>query len=280
MTRPLRLEFPGALYHVTARGDRKGPIYFDSEDRIAWLDVLATTCARFNFIVHAFCQMTNHYHLVVETLDGDLARGMRQLNGAYSQQFNRRHRLVGHVFQGRYKAILVQKESYLLELARYVVLNPVRAGIVADADSWRWSSHPYFMRSEDKPAWLETDWLLSHFSGDRESARKAYVTFVADGVHARTPLGAVKHQLVLGDKEFVATHLTDPARHGLKDLTRTQRRISVLPLSVYEHTYGDRREAMARAYRSMAYSMDQIADHFGVSPRTVGRAVRGFNVDD
>lgn len=128
MTRPLRLEFAGALYHVTSRGDHRGSIYFDDTDRLAWLDVLATVCARFNFVVHSYCQMTNHYHLLIETIDGDLARGMRQLNGAYSQHFNRRHGLVGHVFQGRYKAILVQKESYLMELARYVVLNPMRAG--------------------------------------------------------------------------------------------------------------------------------------------------------
>ena len=100
MTRPLRLEFSGALYHVTSRGDRRGDIYRDDDDRIAWLAVLSETCSRYNFVVHAFCQMTNHYHLLIETIDGDLGRGMRQLNGAYSQYYNRRHRLVGHVFQG------------------------------------------------------------------------------------------------------------------------------------------------------------------------------------
>ena len=136
------------MYHVTSRGDRRGPIYRDHIDRQFWLEELGKVCSRFNFVVHAFCEMTNHYHLVVETVDGNLARGIRQLNGAYSQQFNRRHELVRHLFQGRYKAILVQKESYLLELARYVVLNPVRAGMVAAPADWAWSSHRHFMRSQ------------------------------------------------------------------------------------------------------------------------------------
>jgi putative transposase len=118
MARPLRLEFAGAVYHVTSRGDRREDIYRDDDDRQAWMGVLSLVCTRFNWVVHAFCQMTNHYHLLVETVDGNLSAGMRQLNGLYTQRFNRRHAQVGHVFQGRYKAILVQKEAYLLELSR------------------------------------------------------------------------------------------------------------------------------------------------------------------
>ena len=130
MARPLRLEYAGALYHVTSRGDRREYIYFCDDDRISWLKILDSVCERFNWVVHAYCQMTNHYHLLVETVEGNLSRGMRQFNGQYTQSFNRRHGIVGHLFQGRYKAIVVQKESYLLELTRYVILNPIRAGRV------------------------------------------------------------------------------------------------------------------------------------------------------
>jgi REP element-mobilizing transposase RayT len=140
MARPLRLEFPGALYHVTSRGDRQEAIFHTDAEREIWLAVLAEVCARFNWDVHAFCQMGNHYHLVVETIDGKLARGMRHLNGQYAQWINRRRAIAGHLFQGRYHAVLVQRDSYLLELARYVVLNPLRAGLVAALDDWRWSS--------------------------------------------------------------------------------------------------------------------------------------------
>ena len=111
MARPLRLEFAGALYHVTSRGDHREDIFLCDEDRTDWRDVLTTVCTRFNWIIHAYCQMSNHYHLLVETVDGNLSRGMRQLNGLYTQRFNQHHGLVGHLYQGRYKAILVQKES-------------------------------------------------------------------------------------------------------------------------------------------------------------------------
>ncbi len=134
MTRSLRLEFPGALYHVMSRGNRRGAIYHDDADRRTWLKILALVCERHRCIVHGFCQMTNHYHLLLETNDANLGQSIRQLNGMYARYVNWRHDLVGHLFQGRYKAILVQKESYLLELSRYIVLNPVRGKIVSSID--------------------------------------------------------------------------------------------------------------------------------------------------
>lgn len=278
MTRPLRLEFAGALYHVTARGDRKSAIFFDDTDRLAWLSMLGTVCERFHFVVHSYCQMNNHYHLMVETIEGGLASGMRQLNGAYSQYFNRRHDLVGHVFQGRYKAILVQKESYLLELSRYIVLNPMRAGIATSLADWRWSSHPHFMRTEGKPVWLETDWLLGRFGPDRVSARQAYNAFILNGRGLLSPLRAVRHQMLLGDRAFVARHINAVEPETLEGIARMQRRTVALTLEEYAARYGRGDEAMAQAYLSTAYTMRQIATYFGISSRTVGRAVRRFEV--
>ena len=133
MARPLRIEYPGALYHVTARGNARQRIYSDSKDCQAFLDLLGTLSDRYHWLCHAYCLMTNHYHLLLETPEGNLAEGMRQLNGIYTQAFNRRHHKVGHLFQGRYHAILVDKDCYLLEVARYIVLNPVRAKMVKEA---------------------------------------------------------------------------------------------------------------------------------------------------
>jgi REP element-mobilizing transposase RayT len=134
MSRPLRIEFAGALYHVTARGNERKPIYWEEADFALFLEVLDEVCSRFNWVIHAWCLMTNHYHLVVETPDANLSAGMRQLNGVYTLRFNGKYRRSGHLFQGRYKAIHVDKSAYLLELSRYVVLNPVRARIVSSPD--------------------------------------------------------------------------------------------------------------------------------------------------
>jgi putative transposase len=274
MTRPLRLEFPGALYHVTARGDRRKTIYFDDNDRERWLEILGLVCARFNFIVHAFCQMGNHYHLMLETTEGNLAQGMRQLNAFYSQDFNRQHRLVGHVFQGRYKAILVQKESYLLELARYVVLNPVRAGIVSDPMDWKWGSFAMTTGGTQPPAWLDTESILSQFGQTRQLAIEAFRQYVRAGIGKASPLKDTRYQRVLGDDAFVAGH---SQRLGTTDFTavaKNQRRLAARTLQGYSDLFADREEAMACAYRSTAFTMVEIAKHFGVSDKTVSRAVR------
>jgi REP element-mobilizing transposase RayT len=273
MTRPLRLEFAGALYHVTARGDRREEIYLDDEDRVGYLELLGEVCARFNWTVHAYCLMTNHYHLIVETPDGNLSIGMRQLNGVYTLRLNRRHRRVGHVFQGRYHAVLVQKESYLLELTRYVVLNPVRAGIVARAGHWRWSSYQAMVGETPAPGWLETDWLLAQFGSRRSDAIERYARFVNEGLSATSPWESLKHQAILGDEAFVAK-FRDPARlEQLSEIPKTQRRPLSGELVAYRAEY-PRDEAMARAYLCGAYTMKEIADFFDVHYMTVSRAVR------
>lgn len=274
MTRPLRLEYAGALYHVTSRGDRREDIFFDVKDREVWLEVLTNTCDRFNWVVHSYCQMTNHFHLLVETVESNLSAGMRQLNGVYTQKFNRRHQVVGHLFQGRYKAILVQKDSHLLQLSRYIVLNPVRAGLVKVPAEWPWSSYRSSIGDEPSPAWLNTDWLLAQFAAQGSKARKAFELFVMNGYGLPSPLLKTRHQLLLGDDEFIVQHQCEASLEELKEISTSHRRSLALPLADYQKKYSNRREAMARAYQSGAYTMAQIADYFSVHYVTVSRAVR------
>lgn len=274
MARPLRLEFSGALYHVTSRGDRREAIYLDDQDRREWLAVLALVCDRFNWVVHAYCQMTNHYHLVVETVEGNLSAGMRQLNGLYTQRFNRRYRMSGHLFQGRYKAILVQKEAHLLELSRYVVLNPVRAQMVQLPEEWPWSSYPFVIGDTFAPEWLDTDWLLGQFGTQRTAARRAFKKFVLQGLGLASPLLATKHQLLLGDEDFVKQHQATLQEGDLRELSIAHKRSLALSLAEYVVQTENRNEAMAQAYRSGAYTMAEIADYFAVHYMTVSRAVR------
>ena len=189
MSRPLRIEYPGAFYHITSRGNAKMPIFDNDEDRECFIRILEDVVKRFNWVVHAYCMMDNHYHLLVETIDGILSKGMRHLNGVYTQCFNRRHDRVGHIFQGRFKSILVNRESHLLELCRYVVLNPVRAGMLKQMDQYRWSSYKATAGLEEKPEFLTVDWILSQFDMKKAEAEKAYKKFVHAGIGISSPRG-------------------------------------------------------------------------------------------
>jgi REP element-mobilizing transposase RayT len=274
MTRPLRLEFSGALYHVTSRGDRRALIYLDDTDRAFWMQALAEVCQRFHFVVHSFCQMGNHYHLLLETDDANLSQGMRQLNGMYSQYFNRRHDMVGHVFQGRYTAILVQKESYLLELARYIVLNPVRANVVALPEDWPWSSYRLMTGTVPPPSWLNIQGLLAQLGTCQADAIAAYRAFVQAGIGKTSPLANAHGQLLLGDDAFIARCQEQPAIVRVNGITPTHRHALAPRLQAYLEKYADRDEAIARAYAASTYSIPAIARHFQVSEKTVARAIK------
>lgn len=276
MTRPLRLEFPGALYHVTARGNRSNAIFRDDTDRRVWLQIVGQTCARHGCIIHSFCQMGNHYHLMIETQFANLALAIRQLNGEYSQYFNRRHELVGHMFQGRYKAILVHKESYLLELSRYIVLNPLRANLVRLPEEWPWSSYRYFVAKRNPLPWLDRAWLLKQFGPTAAQAMPAFQAFVLAGIGKASPLTDVRHQVLLGDDAFVAQHHEAQISSKLAETVKIERQAVALTLSDYQARYADRDEAMARAYLSTAFTMPEIARWFGVSTQTVSRAMATF----
>jgi putative transposase len=190
------------------------------------------------------------------------------------RKFNRRHRFVGHVLQGRYKAILVQRESYLLELCRYVVLNPVRAGIVAAPEDWAWSSYCATLGIVQAPEWLAIDWVLSQFGNERDGARQNYRAFVLAGVGEGSPLAETQHQVILGDPAFVERHSQQLVDVDFTAITKEQRRLAAKTFAEYQAGYADRDEAMYHAYLSTAFSMAQIAEYFGVSDKTVSRAVK------
>jgi hypothetical protein len=198
--------------------------------------------------------------------------GMRQLNGVYTQRFNRRHTRVGHVFQGRYKAIIVQKDSYLLELARYIVLNPVRAHMVRSAHDWPWSSYRATAGLAERPQWLETDWVLSVFGNRKSMAIAAYRAFVSEGKNQPSPWDELKNQIYLGDEQFVEElqqHVeTDK---DLSEVPLAQRRKLPKKLHEYERESASRNEAIAMAYASGGYSMKEIGEHFGLHYSRISR---------
>lgn len=179
MPRPLRVQFAGGVFHVTARGNRKADIFRDDSDRRLFLRILDATIARCRWRCHVFCLMPNHVHVVIETPEPNLSSGMQRLNGMYGQCFNHRHDLSGHLFQGRFHSKLVESNWHLLELSRYVVLNPVRAGLCARPEDWPWSSYRAMTGRAISPRFLVTDWLLNQFGKELDRARSSYAEFVA-----------------------------------------------------------------------------------------------------
>lgn len=275
MSRPLRIEFAGALYHVTSRGDGQKDIYHNDQDRRDYLSVLSDACNRFNWTIHAYCLMSNHYHLLIETPDGNLSQGMRQLNGVYTQRFNRNHKRVGHVFQGRYKAIIVQKEAYLLELSRYIVLNPVRASMARAAKDWPWSSYRATCGMIGSPDWLSTDWLLSAFAKTRKKSIERYRKFVAQGKNQPPPWVALTNQIFLGDEQFVESMLGKLAlNQELSEIPKAQRRKMPKPLDYYSMKYKVRNAGIVAAYQSGGYSMKEVGEHFGMHYSSVSKIIK------
>lgn len=203
MARPLRIEYPGALYHVTSRGNARQKIFKTDKDHSYFIELLGTIADRFRWLCYAYCLMDNHYHLVIETREANLARGMRQLNGVYTQKSNWKYQKTGHVFQGRYKAIIVDRDSYFLELCRYVVLNPVRAHAVEKTEDWKWSSYRATAGSVVAPPFLATDGILGLFSRSRKRACELYRAFVTEGVSKISPWQELKGQIYLGDAGFI-----------------------------------------------------------------------------
>ncbi len=284
MARPLRIEYPGAVYHITSRGNARAVIYSTDIDRQNFLEVLAATVKKYNWLCHAYCLMDNHYHLIIETPDPNLSLGMRQLNGVYTQTFNRTYQRVGHVFQGRYKSILIEKESYLLELCRYVVLNPVRAGMVSEPDSWKWSSYKSTAYTRSKSNFLTTDWVLGHFSENSSEARQGYKEFILEGLSNQVqPWKELVGQIFLGSESFVARieELFGDKRE-IKEIPRAQRYPGRPSLP---RLFGDnptesrqhRNNKILEAHLSYGYTLKEIADHLDLHYATISRVVSGEN---
>ena len=205
MARPLRIEFPGAFYHVINRGNAGEDVFKSLRDREKFLEYLETASSRFSIRVHTYCLMTNHYHLLVETPDANLSQAIQWLNVSYAVYFNAKRQRCGHLFQGRFKSLLVDADEYLQHLSRYIHLNPVRAKMVASASEYQWSSYPFFIGKQKMPAWLKGEWLLSRFGKTLPKARKNYQTFV-EGVDplelenpGKSPIGG----FIVGGLDYV-----------------------------------------------------------------------------
>lgn len=205
IARPLRIEYIGAFYHVIQRGNEKKEIFTSDSDRERFLSYLENLNTRYHVKVHTYCLMDNHYHLLIETPDANLIKAMHTLNTSYTSYFNKRKNRSGHLFQGRYKSILVQADEYLHHLSRYIHLNPVRANLVKDPGNYIWSSYSYFISKSKIPTWLTTDFILNCFDKDERKAKTLYKDFVLAGIGQQPTVirDNIKAGFILGEKDFV-----------------------------------------------------------------------------
>ena len=281
MTRPLRIEYAGAVYHITSRGNEKKAVFKDDQDRINFLNTLQHVNKRYNWLCHAYCMMDNHYHLLIETPDGNLSLGMRQMNGVYTQLFNKRHQRTGHLFQGRYKAILIQKDSHLLEVCRYVVLNPVRARMVERPEAWKWSSYRATAGRESPAPCLTTDWVLGQFSSKRAKAEQEYRKFVEWGIGKETIWKEVKGQSILGEDDFVEGLISHIRKHqDVPEISKSHRYVNRPSLDkiflkdvILDKKKRDKK--IIETVQKYGYTQQQIAAHLHMHYSTISNLVRG-----
>ena len=278
MTRPLRVELEGSVYHLTSRGNARQDIFLDDADREGFLKILAHVIERYGWICHAHCLMGNHYHLLIETPIANLSRGMQLLNGVYTQRFNHSHKRVGHVLQGRFKSILVEKDSHLLELARYIALNPVRAKIVRHPRQYRWSSYRATAGEAAPPAFLTVNWILTQFDDNLANARAAYRKFVKEG-RGIPVWDELKGGILYGSEEFAGQ--LKPLLRGAETDTEISKRERFADRRSLEDLFdgieGNRQmrdERIHEAVMKNGYTLTALQKYLGLHPSTLSRIVK------
>ncbi|RJP32444.1 MAG: transposase [Actinobacteria bacterium] len=273
MARPLRIQYEDALYHVTARGNEKRDIFKDDRDRNVFLNILSTVVERFKWIPYSFCLMSNHYHLLVRTPKANLSQGMHYQNAVYSQYFNRTHERVGHLFQGRFKAFLIHDEERLLVAARYVVLNPVRAGIVTLPREWKWSSYQDTVGLRRPRISLNPDQLLCFFTSRKDSARKQYITFIEEGIGEESPFLDARGGIIVGENESIEEILS---RLAYEIASEVPFRRELLNRPGLEEIFNrhERDEAVYRSFHCYGYTLKEIGGFLDIHYSVVSRIAK------
>lgn len=292
MARQLRIEYPNAYYHVTARGNERKEIFKSEKDREKFLSYLESAVNRYGGIIHVWCLMSNHYHLLVETPSGNLSQIMQHINGAYTNYFNTKRKRSGHLFQGRYKGILVEADEYALELSRYIHLNPVRIGIVNEPGEYRWSSFQEYTGKRKTPDWLTTEFILGYFDKLQPAAQKKYSQFVEEliGKEHESPLQQMVAATMLGTPEFVASiqeqHLGGkspdrnlPALKQLKGKPTIDQILEIAGSVFKEDEKLATKVAIYLCHRYGGEKLKEIGARFGVKESAVSQSSKRFTVE-
>jgi len=288
MARPLRIEYPDAYYHVTSRGNEQKDVFKSNRDRDKFLEYLASATERYGAVVHAYCLMSNHFHLLLETPEGNLSQIMRHINGAYTTYFNIKRKRAGHLFQGRYKAILIEADDYLSELSRYIHLNPVRVGIVEKPEQYQWSSYRSYIGQSKPPEWLNTGFILGCFAQKTTDAQNKYRIFVEDrlGEEYESPLKRTIGTSILGSAAFIdeitTTHLQGkedgniPALRQLTSRPTPKEIVTAVRAEFSDNEKLVRRASIHLCHKHSGLRLGEIGENFHVRDTAISEASRRF----
>ncbi len=277
MSRPVRIEFPGATYYVTSKSRDEQVIFLDDEDRGSFLNMLENVVERFRWLVHSFVLLEHHYEMVVEVPNSNLSKGMRQLNGVYTQHFNRRHGQEGPIFHGRFKSVLFEKKSYLLPICRYVATSPQRSLHPVNYSVYKWSSYRALAGQVRKPSFLHQIDVLNGFAKREKDAQRKYREYVKNGLDEESPLAARKNQVLLGSPKFL--NEMQPILQGEKlskrgpKAAKRRRSLRVLFKRATEISRTERNELIKRAHLDHGYTLMEIGEHLGLHYTTVSKVV-------
>lgn len=289
MSRPLRIEYPGAFYHITSRGNDRKDIFKTRRDREKFLSYLESASERYGAVIHAYCMMSNHYHLLMETPEGNLSQIMHHINGAYTTYFNVKRQRSGHLFQGRYKAIVIDVDEYASEVSRYIHLNPVRAGIVDKPEEYAWSSYMYYIGRKKIPEWIMGDFILGYFGKEISDAQKRYLEFVdaLAGQEYNSPLKDTVASTILGSADFVKeikenylnTRKVDRNLPALRELSKRPS-IETIKKEVKSVFGADQtlseKVSLYFCHKYSGQRLKEIGRHFGMSESGVSQTSRRF----
>ncbi|MBE9516296.1 MAG: transposase [Proteobacteria bacterium] len=275
MSRPIRIEYPGAIYYVTSRTPKSVIAFRDDRDRVRFLDILAQTIKRSQWICHGYCLMEDHYHLIIETPKGNLSQGMRQVNGIYTQEYNRRYFKKGALFKGRFKTVLFDKEENLQKLARHVVLNPIRLNLADYASQYRWSSYKATAGLAEEAAAITTsDWILAQFGESQQEAQQRYQDYVNEAQAQTDPWRAVRYQLLLGSKEFIDRHKEFIGEPHKAKTTKTRVPLEQLFSSDANKSREMRDRDICQAHLQHGYTLTEVGRHLGLHTSTVSKILK------
>ncbi|MCU7834175.1 MAG: transposase [gamma proteobacterium symbiont of Taylorina sp.] len=278
MARPVRIEFSGAYYYISSKGIEGEPIFNSTKDRQEFITILEEVINRMHWEVYAYNLLSDSYQLFIKTSKANLSKGMRQLNGIYTQRYNARYNRTGNIFHGRFKAVLVEAEHSFEAVIQHVLSMPIQMQIVQNMKKWKWSSYRASIGMVDKPDWLKTTEVLSCFSKQKKRSQKILLKKINQYDKDFNLMKNIQGQILLGSNKFVHKWKKQLASGKVMDKARKRRTKKVKPLTSFSTQCNNTQKAIVKAYGTGNYTLKQIGDHFGVHYSTVSRTVKRANV--